>query len=54
MLRLSVFIVSTLASAASFAGTPPPTTPVPLPGVLGLLAAGGIGALVVHLRNKRK
>jgi hypothetical protein len=32
---------------------PPPEGTVPLPGVLGLLAAGGVAAIVV-IRNRRK
>jgi hypothetical protein len=50
MNRLLGAIVSALAASPAFAGT----VPVPEPGVLELLAIGGVLAAVIAIRNRRK
>ena len=39
-----------LASTTAYAGI----TPVPEPGVVELLAIGGVAAIVISIRNRRK
>lgn len=46
------FLLLSLVSGAAFAGTVPAT--VPEPGILELLALGGVVAAVVGIRNRRK
>lgn len=47
--------VATLAwlPVLAYAGAAPPIGKVPVPGVLGLLAVGGVAAVVAY-RNRRK
>lgn len=45
-------LLLSLVSGAAFAGVSP--NPVPEPGVLELLALGGVVAAVVGIRNRRK
>ena len=53
MNRLTVAVACVLAAGAAFAGEPGPAV-LPEPGVLELLAIGGVIAAVIALRNRRK
>jgi hypothetical protein len=51
-MRVLTAILISLSSAAAIAGTPPPQ-PVSEPGMLGLLAAAGVAALLVKGRRRK-
>jgi peptidoglycan/LPS O-acetylase OafA/YrhL len=53
MRSLLGIVVLALASAAVYAGGVPPGT-APEPGTFELLALGGVMAIVVAIRNRRK
>ena len=53
MKNLSVFVLALTASGLATAGISNPV-PVPLPGVLALLAIGGVAGIVATIRNRRK
>jgi len=51
MSRLIVALAAALAATVAGAGEP---VPVPEPGIVELLALGGVVAVVVAFRNRRK
>jgi hypothetical protein len=54
MFKVLMFVNTSLCAGLAFAGYSGPVATVPVPGSLGLLAAGVVGALVVYLRKNRK
>ena len=48
-----VFVLALTAAGFAIAGDAPPVR-VPLPGVLALLAIGGVAGIVASIRNRRK
>lgn len=52
-MRVLTAILISLSSAAAMAGTTAPPQPVSEPGMLGLLAAAGVAALLVKGRRRK-
>lgn len=52
MNRVIVAVTGALLASIAYAGAPP--DPIPEPGVLELLAIGGVLAAVIAFRNRRK
>lgn len=50
MIRWSVLVASALSASSAYAGL----TAVPEPGVLELLAIGGVMAVIIAIRNRRR
>ena len=53
MKNFCVFVLALTAAGFAIAGDAPPVR-VPLPGVLALLAIGGVAGIVASIRNRRK